>query len=157
MKEVNKLPQFKKLSNLQIVSDKFKNIKYEVDTDIVGQKDLKPFVKINVQDPEYIKEQDHYIGILGLIIKFQLKKGKRALLKFDATLEGEFWGNIQLPEEKFKELVEKSGIIHLLMIARSKILAMSSLFGFNRPIYIPLMDIRGLVNNKLKKPKEVKK
>jgi len=157
MKEVNKLPKSIKLSNLQIVSDRFKSIKYEVNTDIVGQQDLKPFFEINVQDLEYIKKQDHHINILELTIRFRLKKGKRTLLKFDATLEGEFWGNIQLSEEEFKELVKKGGTIHLLMIARSKILAMSSLFGFNKPIYIPLVDIRELVNSKLKKPKEVKK
>jgi len=152
------LSKITKLSNLQIVSDRFRTINYEVDAEnIVGQQNLKPFFEISVQGPEYIKEQNHHKSVLELMIKFRLKKGKRALLKFDATLEGEFWGNIQLSEEEFKELVIKGGIIHLLMIARSKILAMSSLFGFNKPIYIPLVDIRELVNSKLKKPKEVKK
>jgi len=139
------------LSNLQLVSDRFKAINYEVDINNVSGQNLKPYLKIDVSKQfEFDKKQKHHKAILELAINFQLKRGKKALLKFNTIIEGEFWGNANLPEKQFKELLIKAGLINLLTIARSKIIAMSSLFGFSTPIYIPFINLKEIIEKELK-------
>lgn len=139
------------ISNLQLISDRIVKMSYEVDIKNIVNKELKPYVKLQLSKKFFADDKlNARKAILDLEINFQLKEGRKTDLKLNVVIQGEFIGNQKLEEEKFKELVIKSGVINLLTIARSKIVAMSSLFGFTSPIYIPFLNIKKFIDKELK-------
>jgi len=139
------------ISNLQLISDRIVKMNYEVDIKNIVNKELKPYVKIQLAKKFFVDDKlNARKAILDLEINFQLKEGRKTDLKLNVVIQGEFIGNLKLEEQRFKELVIKSGVINLLTIARSKIVAMSSLFGFTSPIYIPFLNIKKFIDKELK-------
>lgn len=139
------------LSNLQLVSDRIKYLNYEVDLEKVVNQELKPDLQIDVSRQFIFEDEDKpHKALIELLVKFRLKKHKKVLLKLDLKIEGEFWGNPNFPKPDFKKLAIKSGIINLLTITRAKIIAMSSLFGFSTPIYIPLINVKEIIEKEIK-------
>lgn len=138
------------LSNLQIYRDKIKFFNYEFTGDVT-KKELTPNIDLNVSQRYPEKDKEKHNAILGLKIKFQLKDGKKIKLKLETEIEVYFIGNPKLKEKEFRELVIKSGIINLFQIARAKIVAISSNFGFVSPIYIPMLNINDIIEEELKK------
>jgi len=140
-----------KMSNIQMRYDRIKKLNYEVEENIKNKK-LSPVIDISVTQnfQPKDKEKEHF-GTLGLKIKFHLKESKKIVLRLELETEAGFYGNPKIKEKDFKELVIKSGIISLLQISRAKIISISSNFGFVSPIYIPMMNVKELIEKELEK------
>lgn len=130
--------------------DRIKKLNYEVKEEISNKK-LTSNIDISVTQKFQQREEKEHFGILGLKIKFQLKESKKIVLKLELEIEAGFYGNPKIKEKDFKELVIKSGIISLLQISRAKIISISSNFGFVSPIYLPMMNVKELIEKELEK------
>lgn len=140
------------LSNIQLISDRIKNLSFSFDEAIIENKNTSPKLEINaIQDFKEKEEDKPYNCILGLNIKFVIKEGRKILLKLETTIEGEFIGNPNMSEKEFRVLVIRSGILNLMQIARAKIVSISSQFGFTNPIYIPLVNIKNFLKDEEEK------
>ncbi|AJW76940.1 hypothetical protein X275_01065 [Marinitoga sp. 1197] len=133
-------------SNIQLISERIKNFSFTFDDALIKTPETSQKIIINAfQNFKEKKEKKPYSCILGLNIKFVIKTGRKILLKLETTIEGEFIGNPNMPEKDFRILVIRSGILNLIQIARAKIVSISSQFGFSKPIYIPLVNIKSFI------------
>jgi len=140
-----------KMSNIQMRYDRIKKLNYEVEENLNNKK-LTPVIDISVIQNFLPKDKDkEHVGTLGLKIRFHLKESKKIVLRLEFEIEAGFFGNPQIKEKDFKELVIKSGIISLLQISRAKIIAITSNFGFISPIYLPMMNVKEIIEKELEK------
>lgn len=141
------------MSNIQMRYDRIKKLNYEVEENLKNKK-LTPVIDISVIQgfQPKAKEKDHF-GSLGLKIKFYLKESKKIVLRLEFEIEAGFYGNPKIKEADFKELVIKSGIISLLQISRAKIISITSNFGFVSPIYLPMLNLKEIIEKELEKAK----
>lgn len=95
-------------------------------------------------------EAQHF-GVLELIVKVRATLKRRILFKIELTMEGIFTGDAtKLSRDKFVEMLEMNGLITLLHISRAYIVSVTSQFGINPPVKIPMINIYKMREKKKK-------
>lgn len=106
-----------------------------------GVKDIEASLQL---DPnlEYSRSDDGcHVGVLSLSAKIRRRKGKKVVLKLDATIKGKFEAPESMEAETFESFCYNNGTATLIPLLRATIMSFSSQAGMNPPIRIPLINV----------------
>lgn len=106
-----------------------------------GVKDIETSLKM---DPklEHVRSDDGcHFGILSLSVRIRGRRGKKVVLKLDATIKGKFDAPESMKAETFESFCIINGTATLIPLLRATIMSFSSQAGMNPPIRIPLVNV----------------